>query len=42
MTFTFLGQTFSVSHQHGFSNGVTSQSLCLSFLNPDFETSSLN
>ena len=42
MIFAFLGQTFLVSHRHGFSDRLTSQSLWLSLLNPDFETSSLN
>lgn len=42
MIFTFLGQTFLVSHRHGVSGRLTSRSLWLSFLCPDFETSSLN
>lgn len=42
MIFTFLGQMFLVSHRPGVSDRLTSQSLWLSFLNPDFETLSLN
>ena len=42
MIFTFLGQTFLVSHRHGFSDRLRSRSLWFPFLDPDFETSPLN